>query len=291
MWGMLTIRHFTDPACPWAFSAEPVRRVLQWRYGDQLDWQLRLVGLSERPEDYLEKGFTPERQAGGMEMIARDHHMPIDWRMRPRMTATIAPCRAVVAARLHDPEREDALLRRLRILHMSGELIDEPATIDRAAREAGVDPDALRRWMADPDVEERLRADMAEARRPGAAALHLDHKLAPWSGGRRYTCPSYEIVRPSDGCRTAVPGFQPAAVAEVVIANLDPQLERREDPETVEQVLAHFDEPLSTAEVAAVMGASIEETRSELARVAAFEPVGLDGWWTLPAAAEQRLAA
>jgi predicted DsbA family dithiol-disulfide isomerase len=288
---MLTIRHFTDPACPWAFSAEPVRRVLQWRYGDQLSWELRLVGLSEHPDEYLAKGFTPERQSNGMEMIARDHGMPIDWRLRPRMTATIVPCRAIVAARLHDPGREDALLRRLRILHMSGELIDEQATVDRAAREAGIDPERLRGWMDDPAVEARLRADMADARRPHAAALHLDHKLAPWSGGRRYTCPSYEIVRPSDERTIAIPGFQPAAVSEVVIANLNPQIERREDPETVEEVLAHFDEPLSTAEVAAVMGASIEETRSELARVGAFEPVGIDGWWTLPEAREQRLAA
>ena len=28
---------FTDPACPFAFSAEPVRRQLQWHYGDQLE--------------------------------------------------------------------------------------------------------------------------------------------------------------------------------------------------------------------------------------------------------------
>lgn len=288
---MLTIRHFTDPVCPWAFSAEPVRRVLQWRYGDQLTWETRLVGLSEKPEDYLAKGFTPERQALGMERIARDHGMPIDWRLRPRMTASIVPCRAVVAARLHAPEREEALLRRLRILHMSGELIDEPAGLDRAAREADLDPALLRRWSNDPTVEVQLRADMAIARHPHDAALHLDHKLAPWSGGRRYTCPSYEIVRESDGRTIAIPGFQPAAVSEVVIANLDPALARRGDADTVEDVLARFAEPLSTAEVAAVMGASIDETRSELARVGTFAPVGLDGWWTLPEAGEERLAA
>ena len=31
---------FTDPACPFAFSAEPVRQRLRWHYGDQLRWRL-----------------------------------------------------------------------------------------------------------------------------------------------------------------------------------------------------------------------------------------------------------
>src|SRR3712207_6919807 len=45
------------------------RRRLRWLYGDQLEWTARMVVLSERPEDYLDKGFTPEKQAAGMAMI------------------------------------------------------------------------------------------------------------------------------------------------------------------------------------------------------------------------------
>ena len=33
---MIEITHFTDPACPFAFSAEPVRQALRWNYGDGL---------------------------------------------------------------------------------------------------------------------------------------------------------------------------------------------------------------------------------------------------------------
>lgn len=50
------ILEFTDPACPWAWSAEPFRRRIDWLYGDLVEWHLRMVGLSESPEDYLEKG-------------------------------------------------------------------------------------------------------------------------------------------------------------------------------------------------------------------------------------------
>ena len=56
----MQITHFTDPGCPWAWSAEPFRRRLSWLYGDRLDWRVRLVGLAERPADYERRGFTPD---------------------------------------------------------------------------------------------------------------------------------------------------------------------------------------------------------------------------------------
>ena len=36
----ITVRHFSDPGCPWAYSASPALATLRWRYGAQLDWQL-----------------------------------------------------------------------------------------------------------------------------------------------------------------------------------------------------------------------------------------------------------
>jgi hypothetical protein len=31
------IYEFTDPGCPWAWSAEPVRRRLDWLYGERIE--------------------------------------------------------------------------------------------------------------------------------------------------------------------------------------------------------------------------------------------------------------
>src|ERR1700750_1253199 len=137
------ITEYTDPGCPWAYSAEPFRRRLSWLYGDALEWRVRLVGLAESPDEYLERGFTPERQSRSFAMIARDHGMPINTSVRPRMAATMPACRAVVAARLHAPEHMRRLLRRLRVRHFAGELLDAPETIAAAARDAGIDPDAV----------------------------------------------------------------------------------------------------------------------------------------------------
>ncbi len=98
------ITEFTDPGCPWAYSAEPTRRRLDWLYGEQVRWELRMVVLAESPEEYLEKGFTPTKQAAAYSKIAQEHGMPIDTSERPRMAATLPACRAVVATRLHAPE-------------------------------------------------------------------------------------------------------------------------------------------------------------------------------------------
>ncbi len=276
------ITEFTDPGCPWAYSAEPFRRRLDWLYGDQLEWQLCMVGLSESPDDYLQNGFTPEKQARSFERIAKNHGMPIDTAVRPRMAATIPACRAVVAARLHAPDRERMLLRRLRVRAFSGELLDEPGTIGGAAADAGLDPDELARWSDGQDVEDALRADMARAREPIPAARVLDEKLANWSGGRRYTCPSYEVVRESDGVRIAVPGFQPFGVYDVLLANLVPDLPRRKAAETAEEVLEWTGTPLASKEVAVVRDISFEHAREELGRVADECHVGFDGFWSLP---------
>ena len=276
----LTLREFTDPACPWAFSAEPARLRLDWLYGDQLDRRLHMVGLSERPEDYLDKGFTPELLAEGLGRIQRLYGMPIDRRPRPRMIATVEACRAVVAARLNAPWSERGMLRRLMVRAMAGELIDEPEVIAAAADDVGIDRRELRVWMIEPETEAVLRADMASARAPTQAARALRHKLAPTAIGWRYTCPSIEMEA-EDGRRIDLPGFQDVQAYEVGIANLAPDLARRDDPSSVEEVLDWADEPLATAEVAAICGMDVREARVELARVADHTPVGPDGYWSL----------
>lgn len=276
------ITEFTDPGCPWAYSAEPFRRRLDWLYGDRLEWRTCMVGLAETPEEYLDRGFTPEKQADAFERISKEHGMPIDTSERPRMAATVPACRAIVATRLHAPERERMLLRRLRVRNFSAELLDEPETIAAAATDAGISPTELEGWCEDGDVEAALRKDMKSAREPMPAARVLDSKLANWSGGQRYTCPSYEIVRLSDGVTIAVPGFQPFSVYDVLLANLVPDVPRREPAASAEEVLEWTGTPLASKEVAVVRDIPIEHAREELGRVAEECHVGFDGFWSLP---------
>jgi hypothetical protein len=116
----LALTHFTDPACPFAFSAEPVRMRLRWRYGDQLVWRTRMIVLTLEPGE-------AERLAEGAPNLQRIHGMPIDPVPYARPASSEPACRAVVAARMHAPGTEERLLRRLRVRVMQRGLLDDPS--------------------------------------------------------------------------------------------------------------------------------------------------------------------
>src|SRR4029079_2170110 len=61
---------FTDPGCPWAYSARPALARLNWRFGDQLEWRLVMIGLSETTERYDAVGHKPRVPAAGVAHLA-----------------------------------------------------------------------------------------------------------------------------------------------------------------------------------------------------------------------------
>jgi predicted DsbA family dithiol-disulfide isomerase len=265
----VSIELFTDPACPFAFSAEPIRQRLRWHYGNGLAWTVRMIVLTLEPGE-------AEKLAEGAGGLQAEYGMPIDPTPYPRPASSEPACRAVVAARLHASTQVATLLRRLRVRVMIGGLLDDPALIRRAAGDAGIDPDSLFEWVTEPAVEEALQADIAAARDPSPASCALDHKLGGPAEGRRYTAPSYLI----EGF--AIPGFNPIEAYEAAIANARPELPRRAKPESAVEVLEWAPEPLATAEVAMIMQTGIDKARAALHAVGRFEPAGADGYWTLP---------
>ena len=279
----VSISEFTDPICPWAWSAEPHRLKLAWTYGEGLDWTARMVGLAEDPE-VIARRFTPEDMAKNLAMIAARFGMPIYDGPPPRMQASFPACRAVVATRLNQPDLTYPLLRELRKRCFSGDLVDEPEVIASAAESVGLAPADLAAWVEAPATEEAFAEDRDAARHPTDAALALEGKLAQWEEGWRYTCPSY-VLSSADRELTA-PGFQPIESYEVAVANLAPDLPRRGPAESVEEALEWAAErgegSLATVEVAALMGIDAEAAETEL-RAAGVEEtaVGISAFWSL----------
>ena len=114
MTATIAVTHASDPGCPWAWSAAPHHAVLHWRYGEQLDWRLALIGLAERAEDYVARGYTPAGNALGYVRFRR-YGMPFDTQPRARSIGTGRACRAIVAARLIDPASELPAFRALQL--------------------------------------------------------------------------------------------------------------------------------------------------------------------------------
>ena len=270
----LEITHFTDPACPFAFSAEPVRMRLRWHYGDQLRWTTRMIVLTLEPGE-------AEKLATGPGSLQPRYGMPADPAPYSRPASSEPACRAVVAAGLYAPELQEPLLRRLRARVMVAGLLDDPELIAGAAQDAGLDPAQLLEWCARDDTEAALQKDIAAARAPLPAAHALDHKLGGPPEERRYTAPSYVIARPDTGATAVVPGFNPIEAYETAIANLAPELERRPKPAAVGDILAWAGEPLATAEVAMIAQLDLTRTRTALSRIARAHPAGAEFYWTL----------
>src|SRR5262245_38502323 len=250
-----------------------------WHYGHATEIERRMIVLTEKTVSFEERGMSPDMVARGREYLSATYGMPMGSEAVTDAPATIDACRAYVGARMHAPDRSLALLRALRRrAHSDQQRLDDPATIHAAAGDAGIDRADVDAWLADPEVEAALRADMAATREPLPEALALAYKLSKSDGRLRYSTSS--AVFEHDGRRVVSAGFQPWAVYEVAMASVAPGVERRDPPGSVADVLAWAPFPLATAEVAELRGIGRDQARGELEQAgASFTPSANDGYW------------
>jgi 2-hydroxychromene-2-carboxylate isomerase len=294
----VTATHFTDPACPWAYSARPAHARLRWRFGDEIEWRLVLIGLSESAEAYERRGYTPDRLLDTQHRFSARFGMPYSFERKPRMAATARACRAIVAARELDPALGEAALRALQLLQFTTpRLLDDDGDI-RAALEAvpGVDADSIVDRIDDPEIVRLYEADRALARSAEGSPTHAQDRFSTSDGPVRYTAPSV-IFEHADGGSLEVGGFQPFEAYDTALANLDPGLERRPAPADALEALSEFPEGLVTAELASVMrpsdlvDADLEATAAALAELAdagavTRTPAGQDALWRVASSEE-----
>jgi protein-disulfide isomerase-like protein with CxxC motif len=269
----VSVTHYTDPGCPWAYSASPALAVLRWRYGDQLRWRLVTIGLAEDPKRYVDLGYTPARMAAG-NLHFRRYGMPFLPEPRARVAATGRACRAIVATRLLDPERESDVLRALQFGWFTTTLVlDEDGDIARALEGVdGLDVEAVLAAIDDERTLAGYEADKSETRTAEGGPTHFQGKARQTDGPVRYSAPS--LVFESDGRRLEAGGFQPLEAYDVLIANLDSTLDRRPAPQTPLQALAVFPGGLVTQEVAAIMAQNNQAPDRAEAERALIELVG-----------------
>ncbi len=299
---MIQATLYNDPACPWAYSESPALRVIEWRYGGQLSWRLVVVGLSEDTARYAAHGYTPLRMASGHLHFRDRYGMPFASAPKPRLSPSSPACRAIVAARLQSPGSEWDVFRALQLANFNqGLLFDDMDAMGRVlSRVPSIDAHAVLSAIDSPEVVEAYERDKAETRTAENSATEFQGKAGNSDGKVRYTAPS--VVFEADGRRLEAGGFQPVEAYDVLIANLNPGLERRQPPETPAPLLSYFDGGLTTQEVAALMTHGNDAPDRGAAEAALLElvaggdairqPLGDDALW-LPAqaAAASALAA
>jgi protein-disulfide isomerase-like protein with CxxC motif len=283
---------YSDAACPWAYSASPALRVLDWRYRGRLSWRLVMIGLRDEVTAAAASGFDPAVSLLGRRTFRELYGMPFGLVAKPRLAATGRGCRAVVAARLLDPGSEWRVFRTLQFANFTtGLMLDDDEGIRAALAETpGLDADRIVASLDAPDVSEAYARDRAEARTAAGSAAEAQGKTSTSDGPTRFTAPS--IAFGAGERRLVAGGWQPLLAYDVLVANLDPSLERTPPPAGPTPLLEHFADGLTTAEVAALLAdgpdpipdlESAERMLLELAAggVAERLPLGQDALWRL----------
>jgi protein-disulfide isomerase-like protein with CxxC motif len=244
---------YTDAGCPWAYSANPALRVLEWRFREQLRWQLVMIGLREEASEAAVRAYDPDRARSRWGVFEERYGMPFATEAKARASGTGRGCRAVVAAGMLDPGSERVVFRALQIANFTGSVyLDDGESIRALLRTvSGIDADGIADRIDEDDVVAEYERQQAEARSAAGTPAEAQDKTAKSDGQVRFTAPSVVFRR---GEEIAVAGgWQPLLAYDVVLANFAPALERVPAPESPEPLLDHFSHGLTTAEVALLL--------------------------------------
>jgi protein-disulfide isomerase-like protein with CxxC motif len=244
---------YSDAGCPWAYSANPALRVLEWRFRDQLSWRLVMIGLREQASDAAVRTYDRERALSRWQVFEARYGMPFAVAPKVRAAGTGRGCRAVVAASLFDPGSEWRVFRALQIANFTGSVyLDDVGSIREALRGVErVDADRISAAIDDPNIVAEYERQRAEARSAAGTPSEAQEKTSASGGAVRYTAPSVIFRRSNDVAYAG--GWQPLLAYDTVLANFAPGLERFPAPESPEPLLDFFPGGLTTAEVALLL--------------------------------------
>ena len=248
---MIEATLYTDAGCPWAYSANPALRVLEWRFREQLSWRLVMIGLREEPSESAVRTFDPTRSLARWHTFGERYGMPFATRPKPRPSGTGRGCRAVVAAGIDAPGSEWRALRALQLGYFTTELLlDDAEGIGRALVDVP-SAEGLAARVDDADVVAEYDRQLSETRSAQGTPAHAQDKTTSSDGRVRYTAPSVLFRRDDDVAYAG--GWQPLLGYDTLLANFAPELERTPPPDTPAPLLDFFPYGLTTAEVAMLL--------------------------------------
>jgi predicted DsbA family dithiol-disulfide isomerase len=263
--------YFTDPACCWSWSIEPILRRLEVEFGKQVQVSYVMAGIRELA--------APEREARDWLEVAARSGMPVDARLwlEGGPTSSYPAGMAVKAA--GEQGLDAPYLRRLRegFAFRRRRLDHADAFMGEAQGLAGLDLGRFQIDLGSHAILEAFGTDLDRAR----AVDPEEH------GDRgRVGLPSIEFAATGGGSVHGVYGPQPYAAYRdaAVAAGAEPA---GEPPLSVEAALSRFG-TLATAEVIAVTGLPEVRAQADLWRLAESwaarpEPAGPAGWLWSPA--------
>src|SRR4051794_324817 len=157
-------RYYTDPACPWSWSAEPAVRKLMVEFGDNLSWTYVLGGLVR---DYTNTPDARGKRAAEWLDVADRGEMPIDPRLwqESAIGSSYPACMAVKAAAEQGADAAARYLRAVREgLMCFRRKLDAVEALVEEARRVRLDVERFRIDLGSHAIVEAFGADLEETR-------------------------------------------------------------------------------------------------------------------------------
>jgi putative protein-disulfide isomerase len=161
------VRYYTDPACPWSWSLEPIVRRLMVEFGDGLSWTYVMGGLARNFAGDGDKQGVYSRLISHWLDVADVGGMPADpriWSEGP-IASSYPACMAVKAAAEQADDGGYAYLRALREgLFCFRRKLDTTEALVEAARPAGLNVERFRIDLGSNAIVEAFGNDLEELR-------------------------------------------------------------------------------------------------------------------------------
>ncbi|WP_332765569.1 DsbA family oxidoreductase [Phenylobacterium sp.] len=254
---------YTDAVCSTAWGAEPLLRLLDWRFGDHIAWRKvmgGLVGNAATGKEGWDRVSAAEPMRAYWKRVWHLTGMPYPNPMRLMLQSTDPMGQAVKAAELQGQDVAHAVLRRFREqIFIFGLGPQTPDEFDAAT--LGVPGLDHARWRADQaraEVASAYRADWEETRAPNDYVRNLKHdspmngELKHSEGHDRYALPT--VIFKGPGGEHTVAGWVPYEDYEAGLEAASPGVTAKPRPDpTPAQAFARWG-MLTAKELAVLCG-------------------------------------
>lgn len=161
-----------DPMCSWCWGFRPVLDTLLRQLPADVSYSRLLGGLapdSDQPmPESMREGLQATWRRIQQKLPETDFNFDF-WRHNTPRRSTYPACRAVIAARALRPECEDAMILAIQqAYYLQARNPSDDATLVALAGEIDLDSGAFEARLHDPQTQQRLEQEIAQARAMGA---------------------------------------------------------------------------------------------------------------------------
>ena len=184
------IEFYFDFSSPYSYIASEQIDALAAKYGRTVEYKPLLLGAVFKASGSapLTELYGPKAQYAIRDFARSARHAGVPYRQPSRFPiASMAAKRSVVWLQQHRPERTAPFIHAVyRAFFVDDRDISDPAVVSDIAREVGIDTAALTAGIQQPEIKDRLRAQVERAIEAGffgAPTIIVDGELF-WGNDR-----------------------------------------------------------------------------------------------------------